>query len=101
MAIWLSRSNRSLVASRVVRDQRPQAGEVPRPGQGRPAAAQPTAAEILEPLLRKTQRKVQEERWLQRLCHDIRPEDDPIPRVEFTGMSFQRIERKRDEAKKV
>ena len=54
---------------------------------------QPAAAEILEPLLRKTEREVQEERRLQRFGHDICPEDDPVQHVEFRGV-FQRVERK-------
>jgi hypothetical protein len=61
---------------------------------------QPAAAEILESLLRKAEREVQEERRLQRLGHNIRPEDDPVQSVEFGGV-LQRVERKGNQAEEV
>jgi len=49
-------------------------------------AAQPAAAQSLEPLLRETEGKVKEERGLQRFGDGIGPEDSPVKPVELAGV---------------
>jgi hypothetical protein len=49
---------------------------------------QPAAAKILEALLGKAEREVQEERRLQRLGHHIRPEDDPVEQCRSLPVYF-------------
>ena len=65
-------------------------GPYPQPEQPRPRRVnqrhQPAAADFFEPFLGKTERKMKEERRLQRLRQHIRPEDGPIERVQLGGV---------------
>ncbi len=61
---------------------------------------QPAAADVLEPFLREAEREMEEEGRLQRLGHDIRPEDGPVQRVELAGV-LERVPRERNQAEEV